>query len=245
MSNLKDYVQDLVKNVISTNFFDKIKITASNKEIIVEAVDSGKDIVLKGKFNQPLPNIDGEFGLSNLPLLGHIVSDSEFNSTDSKLEPVYNTNKVLEEFNYTNKSMSYIKYRCMSVKLVPDQPKFVEPNWDLTVTPTKSAIQQFNWASAGLSAYERHFTPEVKNNELVFLIGDDNSANQRGGVVMNTGVTTKFDVDHKYNISYMQSVLKLADTANCEMKFSTKGAIQVSIDTGIGNYRFIFPAKTK
>lgn len=237
-------MQDLVKNVISTGFFDKIKVSANNNEIIVEAIDAGQDIILKGKFNKPLSDMEGSFGLSNLPLLSHITSDSEFNSPDSKFEPVYD-NKELKEFTYTNKSKSYINYRCMSVKLVPDQPKFIEPKWDLVIKPTKHSIQQFNWASAGLSAYEQHFIPKVTNGDLKFFIGDENGANQRGGVVIASGITEKFDTQCKWNISYMQTVLKLADNSDCEMAFSIKGAIQVTVNTGVGSYKFIFPSKVK
>lgn len=245
MSSLKDYMQDLVKNVISTGFFDKIKVSANKTEIIVEAIDSAQDIILKGKFNEPLTGLNGSFGLSNLSLLSHVTSDSEFNSPDSKLEAIYDDSNVLTEFTYTNKSKSYINYRCMSVKLVPDQPKFLEPKWDLVIKPTKHSIQQFNWASAGLSAYEQHFTPRVVNGDLKFFIGDENGANQRGGVVIASGITEKFDTHCKWNIGYMQTALKLADSSDCEMAFSVKGAIQVTVNTGVGNYKFIFPSKAK
>ena len=246
MSNIKDYIQDLVKNVISTGFFDKIKVTADKKDIIIEAMEKDKDVVFKGKFAKPLSELNGEFGLSNLSLLSHIISDSEFSSNDSKLEVEYDkTSKVPNELNYENKSKSYINYRFMSTKLIPDQPKFVEPQWDVVVKPTKSSIQQFGWAATGLAAYEQYFTPAIENGDLKFFIGDAGGANQRGGVVFASGLTEKFNSQHKWKISHMQAVLKLAESTDCEMAFSSKGAIQVKVNTGVGEYRFIFPAKVK
>jgi hypothetical protein len=247
MSNLKDYVQDLVKNVISTGFFEKIKITASAKDILIEAIEKDKDVVLKGKFAKPLTDLNGNFGLSNLTLLSHIISDSEFSSEDSKLEVVYDKvdPTVPNELSYENKSKSYINYRFMSIKLIPDQPKFAEPVWDVVIKPTKASIQQFGWAAAGLSAYEQYFTPAIKDGELRFYIGEDGSANQRGGVVFASNRTEKFDSQHKWKISHMQAVLKLAESTDCEMAFSNKGAIQIKVNTGVGEYKFIFPAKVK
>lgn len=244
MSTLKDYVQDLVKNVISTGFFEKVKITASSKDIIVEALEKDNKVVLKGKFSEPLKDLDGEFGLSNLSLLSHIISDPDFNSSDSKLEVVY-TNKVPTELTYENKNNSFINYRFMSTKLIPDQPKFIEPSWDVVIKPTKTNVQQFNWAATGLSAYEQYFTPVIKDGELKFHIGDDASASQRGSVTFATDLTEKFDNQHKWPISHIQAVLKLADSTDMKMAFSTKGAIQITINTGVGTYRFIFPAKVK
>lgn len=245
MSNIKDYMQDLVKNVISTAFFDKIKISATSKDILVEAIEKDKDVVLKGKFTSPLADLNGDFGLSNLPLLGHITGDTEFNDSDSQLDVVYDGNKVPTEFLYENKSKSYINYRFMNSKLLPDQPAYVEPKWDLVIKPTKTSIQQFNWAAAGLAAYEQYFVPTIENGDLKFFIGDSNGANQKGGVVFASGRKETFNSQHKWKISHLQSVLKLADSADCEIAFSLKGAIQVKIGTGVGEYKFIFPAMVK
>lgn len=244
MSTIKDYAQDLVKNIISTGFFDKIRITASTKDILVEAIEKEKEVVLKGKFLNPISDIKGEFGLSNLSLLGHIIGDPEFNSDDSKLEVVYDNN-VPTEFLYENKSKSYINYRFMSPKLLPDQPKFAEPVWDVVIKPTKTNIQQFNWAASGLSAYEQYFVPKIVNGEMRFYIGEENGASQRGGVVFASGLKEKFDSQHKWKISHIQSVLKLADSADCEIAFSLKGAIQIKVSTGVGEHRYIFLAKVK
>lgn len=246
MSGLKDYVQDLVKNVISTGFFTKIKITASANDILVEAMEENKDIVLKGKFLNPIPDIKGEFGLGNLSLLSHMISDNEFSSPDTKLEVVYDkSNNTPVEFSYENKSKSYINYRFMSAKLVADQPKFAEPKWDVVIKPTRNNIQQFNWAASGLAAYEQYFIPEIQDGKMKFFIGEDGGSNQRGGVVFASDLTEKFDGNFKWKISHIQPVLKLVDSTDCEMAFSNKGAIQMTINTGIGSYRFIFPAKAK
>ena len=245
---MKDNIQDLVKNVIGTGFFEKIKITADSKNVVIEAMENEKEVILKGSFNKPIKGLDGAFGLSNLSLLGHISSDQEFNNAESKLEVVYkdrNGEKVPEEFSYVNRAKTFVNYRFMSKELVPDQPIFKEPTWDIVIKPSKANIQQFAWAANGLGAYEQYFIPKVKDGELRFYIGEDNAANQRGGAVFATGLKGNFDSQHRWKIAHIQSVLKLAESADCEMSFSTKGIIQVKIDTGVGVYKFLFPAKMR
>jgi hypothetical protein len=156
-----------------------------------------------------------------------------------------NAEKMPTELAYQNKSKSHINYRFMSKHLLPDQPKFLEPKWDVVITPTKSSVQQFAWAANGLSAYEQYFIPRIVDGDLKFFIGEDSAATQRGGVVFADERTETFDSQHKWKIHQILSVLKAADTCDCEMAFSTKGAIQITLGTGLGSYRYIFPAKVR
>ena len=244
---MKDNIQDLVKYVTTTGFFDKIKVVASDDNVVIEALEKEKDVVLKGGFSKPISGLNGEFGLSNLSLLAHIASDQEFSSPDSTLEVIYdkkNNEDVPVELKYVNKSKSHINYRFMAANLVPPQPKFMEPVWDVVVKPAKAKIEQFAWAANGLSAYEQYFIPKIENGELKFYIGDANAASQRGAVTFATDLKGTFDNKNKWRIEHIQPVLKLAISADCEMAFSTKGVIQITINTGVGFYRFIFPAKS-
>lgn len=245
---LKDNFKDLATYVAGTGCFDKIKVTAGAKEIKLEAMDKNKDVILKAQFNEPVDGLEGEFGLSNLSLLQTITNDPEFQSKESTMTVVYENStegKVPRELAYENKSKSHINYRFMARQLVPDQPKFIEPKWDVVIVPTKVSIQQFSWAAAGLSAYEQYFIPRIVDGDLRFFIGEDDASTQRGGVVFASDRTENFDSQHKWLIQLVQPVLKLCDSCDCEMSFSVKGAIQIKLNTGIGTYNYIFPAKAR
>ena len=245
---LKDYLKDLTTYVTAAGFFDKIKITATAREISVEAMEKEKDVILKGKFEKPLSDIEGEFGLSNLSLLQTITSDTEFNNSESKVTVVYetkNAERVPTELAYENKSRSTINYRFMSKQLVPDQPKFIEPKWDVVITPSKASVHQFAWAANGLASYEQYFIPKIVDGNLKFFIGEDSAATQRGGVVFAADRNESFESSHKWKIQQVLSVLKMTDACDCEMAFSTKGAIQIKLNTGMGTYRYIYPAKVR
>jgi hypothetical protein len=245
---VKDIMQDMVKNTVTTGFFDKIKITASKKNVQIEALESNKQVILKASTSAGVDGWEGEFGLANLSLLQSIVNDSEYAHKDSMLDMQYQTRggaDVPVELHYTNKSKTFVAYRFVSKDMVPDQPKYNEPTWDVTVKPLKSAIQQFAWASSSLSSYEQYFIPKTVDGALKFFIGEENGANQRGGVQFASDVTGVFDSNHKWPISQIAQVLKLTDGTDAEMKFSVKGAIQLEINTGLVQYRFVFPAKMR
>jgi hypothetical protein len=245
---MKDHFLDLVKIVIGPGFFDKIKVTADQKSVIIEAMENEKEVILKGKFEKPVIGLIGEFGLSNLNLLSHICGDNEFTNVDSKLKVTYeerDKEQVPVELSYVNKSKTFVNYRFMSKQLVPDQPIFQDPPWEIIMKPSKANIQQFIWAANGLSDYEQYFIPKVRDNELCFYIGENDAANQRGGVIFANDIKGKFDSKHRWKISHIQTILRLADNAECEMSLSTKGIIQIKIGTGVGIYKFLFPAKIR
>lgn len=245
---LKDYIKDITTYVNSTGFFDKIKVNANQVEISTEAVHKDKEVILKGKSLKPIKDFEGEFGLSNLSLLQTITSDPEYSFPETNAAIKYetrNAEKVPTELIYQNRSKSFINYRFMSKGLIPEQPRFNEPNWDISIKPTKSNIQQLGWAVAGLSLYEQYFTPKIVDNELKFFIGEDDAAVQRGGVVFASNLTATFDEKFKWNVQHILTVLKKAESTDCEMQFSTKGAICITLNTGIGIYKYIFPAKVR
>lgn len=245
---LKDYLKDITTYVVSTGFFDRIKITASAQEILVESMTKEKEIILKGKFDKPLADLTGEFGLSNLSLLQTITSDPEYLLDETTVTVEYdmqNGERTPSEITYENKSNSHINYRFMPKQLVPDQPKFNEPKWDVVIKPNRSSISQFGWAANGLAAYEQYFIPKITDGNLRFYIGDESASTQRGGVVFATDLKEKFESPHKWKIQLLQGILKLASTCDCEMSFASKGAIQVKLQTGIGTYNYIFPAKVR
>lgn len=245
---VKDVLQDIVKNTVGTGFFEKIRITANNKMVNVEALEGNKQVILKAATKLPVDTWEGEFGLANLGLLSSIVNDGEYAHKDSTLEMKYQQRGGVDmpvELHYTNKSRSFVTYRFVSKEMVPDQPKYNEPAWDVVVKPTKSAIQQFNWAAGSLSSYEQYFIPRTVDGNLKFFIGEENGANQRGGVVFASNVTGTFDSNHKWPISLLSQILKLVDGADAELKLSIKGAIQLDLNSGLINYRYIFPAKMR
>jgi hypothetical protein len=245
---VKDIMQDVVRNTVTTGFFDKIKINAGKKGVSIEALESNKQVILKATTQVPVSGWEGEFGLANLSLLQSMVNDPEFAHKDSKLDMQYQARGGVDtpsELHYTNKSGTFVAYRFVSKELVPDQPKYNEPTWDVTVKPVKSAIQQFAWASNSLSSYEQYFIPKTVDGALKFFIGEENGANQRGGVIFAQGVTGEFESNHKWPISQIAQVLKLTDGTDAEVKLSVKGALQIDLKTGLVDYKFVFPAKMR
>lgn len=246
MASIKDCFKEISTYVSATGFFTKIKVTSSSKATTVEAIEKDKQVILKAQFIDPVDGLDGEFGLSNLSLLGTITSDSEYSLKETVVDVVYetkNNEKIPTELSYVNRSKSSIGCRFLAKQSVPAQPQFNEPVWDVIVKPSKLIINQFNWAANGLAAYEQYFMPKIVNGELKFFIGNETGGDQRAGIVFDSNRSEQFEIDKRWKIALLQNVLKMSDSCDCEMALSTKGAIQITLNTGIAKYRYILPAK--
>ena len=243
MATIKDVFLDVSKNVINPGYFETIKITSTRKNTLIEAI-SGTTTIVKGVTHSPVSELgECEFGLSNLGLLSSIVNDSLFKDNESKVELIFEkreSKEIPSEFLYTNKSNSFINYRFVSSNFVGKQPVYSEPKWDIRTKLTKSVVQQFFWLSSSLNGYEKTFTPKLVNGDLKFFIGKENSASQRGGIVISNDITGKFDHEMYWPISTISPVLKLVDGSESELCLNDK-AMQINIDTGVTLFRYIFP----
>lgn len=242
---LKDYIKDLATYTISVGYFDKIKVTAKTDTVLFDSAEKNKDVILKGQFDKAIPDLEGEFGLSNLSLLQTITSDPEFSAKESTMTVKYLADKTPEELIYKNKSKSCVNYRVMNSHMLPNIPAYVEQKYNISITPSKSSIQQFIWAANGLTSYEQYFMPKIVDGDLKFFIGEPSAATQRGAIVIASDRTEKLDSKYSFRTDQVLNVLKVADSCDCEMHFTDKGAIVVTLKTGLGSYKYIFLGKVR
>jgi len=83
----------------------------------------------------------------------------------------------------------------------------------------------------------------TEDNNLKFKFGDASS--HAGEFVFATGITGELTKSWSWPVAQVTQILKLIETADCEMSFSDDGALQITLDSGIGKYQYILPAQSK
>ena len=78
-------------------------------------------------------------------------------------------------------------------------------------------------------------------NDLVFNFGDANT--HAGKFVFQTEVNGSLKHAWTYPIAQVQAILNLDGQAT--MSLSDQGAMQITVDSGIGVYNYILPAMSK
>ena len=78
---------------------------------------------------------------------------------------------------------------------------------------------------------------------MIFTFGDQ--ASHGGEFIFATGVKGTINKGWAWPVAQVLQILKLADSAKVTLKFSNEGAMQVTVDSGQGEYNYIIPAQAQ
>lgn len=250
------YLRDLVRHLGNLQI-KVIKLTGDAQgNVKIQAVESdNKSVVVNGKFNKKVTEFDGVIGLSDLKMLESFVSiysdpndiveivredrEIEVDGLDEDGNPakVKETENVISGFVFKRQKPSMKNpYRVMDKRLIPQQFDPKQIVWDVTFKPSKTGIKLF-MIQAGLGLSE-NFSFEQRGTDLFLTFGD-------AEIHFADNIPPKLTTKRFWGVSVVQALLKLSETADCEMSFNNdKGAIKIKLDTGLAIYEYILPAKS-
>jgi hypothetical protein len=242
---MKDILQDIVSHTQKIGLFNIVKVTGTEEKTTIEAVTDDRTVVLQAETTDPQPEFMGLFGMPQLEKLRYLLDGKEYQE-DAKISLIKdqrNGQEILTGLSFENKDGDFKNsYRFMSSEYVNEKlqsAKFKGANWDVTVSPTLNAIQRFSF-QAGANSEHTRFVARTEDNALKFVFGDQGS--HAGEFVFATEVTGKITKAWAWPINAVLSILKSADTNNTSMSFSNQGAMQITLDSGLGKYKYIIPA---
>jgi len=263
---LLNSLRDLTRHTSGLDI-DMIKIIGDNGSVEFEGINDDKTVVLKGNFVKNVPELEGTFGLSQLDYLTKCVNEykqkddsievvrvektfsvatTDNNGTslrDDSGEVIYEkiTEDIIERLVFSRKSPKMVNpYRVLDRRMITEQPSFKGAEWDVVITPTSQAINSLA-VQAGMGV-EEYFGVKTEDKILYLTFGDTSS---------QAIVEFAHDVDGEITRSWIWGVgpvlniLKMSDNADCTMSFLDKGALQITLETGLAKYNYIMPAKAR
>jgi hypothetical protein len=247
---MKDALIDMVQHINSIGSFEHARITGTDSSTNIEAVDTDKTIILKGKFNDVVPEFQGVLGIGNIGFLNSILNLPDYqenvNITVSRSER--NGEDIPTGLIFENDTGSYDHYRFMSIEVLDQVMKSVKFNgaiWNVTVEPSKVAVSQLaSFASAYSSTKQEFFTISTEKNNLVFQLGSSDGSNNGGNRIFARNVDGELTQKWSWPISPVLATLKLGMSGICVMNVSDQGVLQITVDSGIGTYNYLFPANS-
>ena len=246
MTLVKDYLQDTVRMTQGVGY-EIAKISGDENETTIEAIDADKSVVLYGKFNAPVEEFKGTIGLGRINVLSGYLKFDPFMEDSASIsvdKQERNGEDVPVSISFKSGNGHNASYRFMSKEIVEEQlktPKFKGVTWDVEVNPTVDSVKDLIYFNGILGAFEPTFTPKVENGTLNFYIGG--GASDSSVVPFAYGVSGDLKNGWSWPIAQVLSILRLP--GEHKMSFSDKGALQIEVDTGLGVYQYILPAKSK
>jgi hypothetical protein len=240
---MKDHLLDLVKHTYDLGLFDLIKVTGTEEGTEIVGVATDQTVVLDGKFNGPVAEFVGKFGMPNLGKL-KILLNLEAYKENSKLEINYKQSGEPDSIDFENNSGDFKNsYRFMVASVIDSQlktPKFRGVTWHIEVEPTVLSIQRLRM-QAQAHAEEVSFQIKTENNNLVFSFG--NHSTHEGNFVFESNVSAQLKRSWSYPVKPIINILGL--TGDKTFNISDDGCAQITVSSGLGTYKYIILALTK
>jgi hypothetical protein len=248
MLQVKDVITDIVKHT-GLPFIEHVKLTGSNSETVIDSMDGDRTVIVKGKLNTPLTDLEGEIGLGNLGFLKGVLNLPNYKADGSTVEIVYrdkNNQKVADHLLFKDSVGNTDKYRFMSKEIIDQVLKTVKFKgvvWDIVVTPTKQNVSELQSISSIYGGIEPNFTLKTENKNLIVTVGNSNGSFS-GKRIFATQVGGDLKEQFAWPLKQVLAILNLGMSGKCTLSVSKVGALQITVDSGIGQYDYILPALT-
>jgi len=246
---MKDIIADIVKHTAGLGFIENVKVTGTSTDTTLDAMDPDRTVILKAKLHNVEPDFTGEFGLGNLGFLSGVSKLPNYAGDDATVEVVKrerNGTESPDHLLFKDASGNNDRYRFMSKEIIDQTLQtvtFKGVEWDVTFEPTKSKVAELTQVASIYSGVAPNFTVRTENGDLVITVGaDDGSFTGKRTFAKN--VNGELTEGYAWPLAQVLGILKLGMSGSCVMQISKRGALQISVDSGIGKYDYILPALT-
>ena len=243
---MRNNLVDIVKNTHGLGVIELVKIVGSADETLVEALSEDRSVIVKAKFNNPIPEFIGTFGMPNLNKLNTILKIQEYAEAAKITLSTRNKDGVSMPagLHFENAAGDFENdYRFMTQEQVTEKlrsVKFKGVKWSVEFSPTAANITRFK-AQSSANSEETTFIAKTDGTDLRFFFGDDST--HAGNFVFQSGITGSLTKGWTWPVSAFLSILTLAGDKT--VRISDEGAAQITVDTGLATYEYILPAQGK
>lgn len=243
--DLKSVLLDALKHTSGLGIIENIKVTGTDSETVLAAMDADKTVILNARMHDAVPEFAGEFGMGNLGLLSSLTKLSNYQGADATLtleRKERNGEEVPTTLVFQDADGNRDQYRFMSKEIVESAMKvatFKGANWNVTVEPAQKRIAQLSEVASIYSGVDPAFSVKTEDDNLVFEVGSAEGG-MIGRRVFAENVGGELGTKWSWPLQTFLSILKLGGTI--VVRFSDQGACQIDVDSGIGTYSYILPA---
>lgn len=243
---MKSFLQDLVAHTHSLGFLPLVRITATDEETTIDSMAEDKTVVMTAKTHIPVSDVSGVFGMPNLNKLDLHLKCPEYkeNATITVVNEERNGEVIPTGLHFVNATGDFQNdYRFMNAEIINKKlnaVKFTGAKWTIELEPQLASIQRLK-LQASVHSEEPVVRVTTKDKNLIFSFGDANS--HAGSFVFHTDVNGKLKQTWSWPVSQIQSILNL--NGKITMKLADSGIMQITIDSGIGEYTYYLLAQVK
>ena len=243
---MRDHLLDLVSHSFDLGCIELVKISGTTTETVIDGLAEDRSVVLQAKFHNPVADFIGTFGMPNLNKLKIILNLSEYkeNATISIKKQDRNGESVPVGMNFVNAAGDFKNdYRFMTSEIINEKLKAVKfkgVSRNISFEPSMAAIGRLKMQAAA-NAEELHFIAKTENGDLKFMFGDHST--HAGEFVFEPGISGTLKRSWSWPVRQFIGIMDLVGDKKIEI--SDDGAAQITVDSGVAEYKYILPAQSK
>ncbi len=243
-----DILKDIVKHTHGLGFLDLVKITGTSDATAIDSMAEDRSVILQGSFHKPQSGMIGTFGMPQLNKLDIHLKCPEYKvkANISVITGTRNSAETPTGIHFQNEKGDFKNdYRFMNAEIINEKLKTVKfkgVKWDVEIEPSVASVQRFNFQSVANTEHNS-FVVRTEDGNLIFTFGDQSS--HGGEFVFATDVKGTLNKGWSWPVAQVLQILKLSDSAKVTLHFSNEGAMQVTVDSGLGKYQYIIPAQAQ
>jgi hypothetical protein len=243
---MKDYLLDLIQHTYGLGVIELVKVEGTDTETKISAYAEDKTVIVTGTFKTPIDGFQGVFGMPNLSKLKTILSfdDYDDNAKITVNKKDENGVQVPTTIHFETQVGDFVNdYRLMSRAIVDDKVKtvtFKGATWDVEFEPTVAGIMRLK-KQASANSEELNFVTKTDNGDLKIYFGDHST--HSGNFVFQPGVGGTLNKAWNWPVKVFLAIMDLP--GDKVVRFADAGAAEITVDSGIANYRYLLPAQAK
>lgn len=244
---MQDLLKDIVSHTHNLGFLNIVKITGSEDKTQIDSMADDRTVIMFAETHNPYADMIGVFGMPQMNKLKYLLDCPEYreDATITIVKSDRNGETIPTGIHFVNKTKDFKNdYRFMNTEIINEKLKTVKfrgVKWDVSVEPTVSSIQRFQFQAQANNEHAT-FLAKTEGSDLKFTFGD--VASHGGEFVFATDVVGKINKNWTWPVVPVLSILKIADVNNTTMSISNEGALQLTLDSGLAIYKYIIPAQT-
>ena len=248
---LAETLTDILAHTHGLGFIEMIKVDSDKAETKISAMADDRSVVVNGTLKNPLSQLEGTVGFSRMAVLNGYLKYPKF-LEDSSSITIETTQRdgvdIPAEIKFASDDGHESSYRFMHKDVVEEQikvPNFKGATWDVVITANDEIMKDLSYFNSVLGAFEPTFVAKTDaNGDLNFYIGS--GPTDRATVPIAKSVSGSLTGNLTWPLVETLAILKLASKADdCTLSFSTRGVLKIEMETPVGTYEYLLPARSK
>lgn len=243
---MKALLQDIISHTHNLGFLSMVKITGTDEETHVDSMSDDRKVVMFGQTKTAYQDMKGIFGMPQLNKLKYHLDCPEYreNAIITIIKDTKNGTNIPVGIHFENEKRDFSNdYRFMNAEIINEKlksVKFKSVKWDVELEPSLQSIQRFQFQSSANNEHLTFITKTVSGN-LKFIFGDVST--HGGEFIFASNVSGSLRKSWAWPVSNVLSILKASGGNKIKMSISDEGALMITLDSVITEYKYIIPAQ--